>query len=124
MSAEQEPVVLTEAEREAIACDCESASDCSGSNPAESCPVHAVNLSMWIDKCAADLLDDVAKVLTARRAEWMAEHEQAEAAIARIRALHAPFNNYGRTCCYVCLDGGTCEDYVDWPCPTIRALDG
>ncbi|MGY5048269.1 hypothetical protein ACWDE0_21955 [Streptomyces sp. 900105755] len=40
----------------------------------------------------------------------------AEAAIARVRALHR--EEYG--CCAEC----THESGVLWPCPTIRALDG
>jgi hypothetical protein len=41
--------------------------------------------------------------------------EQAQAAIARVRALHR--EEYG--CCAHC----TRADSVLWPCPTIRALD-
>ncbi|GAA3027404.1 hypothetical protein GCM10017559_61970 [Streptosporangium longisporum] len=69
-----------------------------------------------------------------------ADAEQAEAAIARVRALHQPADvefargphreqgetesvRYVRKCCSHCAD----EQHglpVDWPCSTIRVLDG
>lgn len=39
----------------------------------------------------------------------------AEAAVARVRALHAPPEE-GKVCCRGCIE--------IWPCPTIRALEG
>lgn len=55
---------------------------------------------------------------------WQRRAEKAEAAIARVRELHAPHDDCpdgyamcaGRGMCYAC---GT-----HWPCATIRILDG
>ncbi|MEW2300249.1 hypothetical protein AB0958_09740 [Streptomyces sp. NPDC006655] len=46
----------------------------------------------------------------------------AEAAIERVRALHRKANN-GTTCVY-CAHGQRVGYDTDWPCDTIRALDG
>ena len=55
------------------------------------------------------------------------ELEQAEAAIARVRALHAPVQ-YGKwTICGHCsgYGGGSCDNGAEpHPCATLRALDG
>ncbi|MFJ2267773.1 hypothetical protein ACIOHO_15630 [Streptomyces sp. NPDC087849] len=54
------------------------------------------------------------------------ELEKAEAAIARVRALHAPADFHGRTICVDCSsygNGSTDNVPAPYPCPTIRALD-
>lgn len=49
----------------------------------------------------------------------------AHAAVARVRALHHE-NGYGN--CDHCIDAAPDEDFgwyaAEYPCPTIRALDG
>lgn len=52
----------------------------------------------------------------------------AEAAVARVRALHAEVHDGSCSdrehCTPLGRDGYMCgECYDDWPCPTIRALD-
>ncbi|MEU4947691.1 hypothetical protein [Streptomyces lavendulae] len=56
-------------------------------------------------------------ILQARR--QAARADQAEAALARVRALH--FNQYNA--CLECAGPGGYGDSPDWPCNTIRALD-
>ena len=59
--------------------------------------------------------------------EQQARAEQAEAAIARVRALHTPVQ-YGKwTICGHCsgYGGGSCDNGAEpHPCATLRALDG
>lgn len=52
----------------------------------------------------------------------------AEAALARVIALHQPRNHSGRIICGACSDYDPSSDATDsapvpYPCPTIRALD-
>ena len=48
----------------------------------------------------------------------------AEAKLAAVRELHQPINaiNEWVTCCE-CFDPADGGEWVQWPCPTIRALD-
>jgi alkylation response protein AidB-like acyl-CoA dehydrogenase len=70
--------------------------------------------------------------------EQQAEINAARAAIARVRALHAPDprgrsgfhpddddtpGSYGRIAS-ACQECGSSDLAVRWPCPTIQALDG
>lgn len=55
-----------------------------------------------------------------RQAE--AERDKARAALDRVRALHRAEPSYRRKVCAVCFDAR--EEQYEWPCPTIRALDG
>lgn len=49
------------------------------------------------------------------------EREAAQAAVERVRALHTELN----TTCAHCSHRGLLREgwHIDWPCPTIRALD-
>ncbi|MFF3730423.1 hypothetical protein ACFYXM_08920 [Streptomyces sp. NPDC002476] len=52
--------------------------------------------------------------------------EQVEAALARVRDLHAPVDHRGRTICADCSGyglGSTDNVPVPYPCSTVRALD-
>jgi hypothetical protein len=53
-------------------------------------------------------------------AEGLAEKAEAEAAVARVEALHTPLERRGHTEC------AACQDTSDWmyPCATVRALRG
>ena len=56
----------------------------------------------------------------------IARLEQAEASVARVRELH-PMEKHGvQWHCGECLqdDNTGSWEYVEYPCPTIRALDG
>ncbi|KUJ65415.1 hypothetical protein [Streptosporangium amethystogenes] len=56
--------------------------------------------------------------------QWLEQRqraEQAEAAIARVRALHSRWE-YDQNDCSVCVDCYGAP--VPYPCPTLRALDG
>ena len=48
--------------------------------------------------------------------------DAAEAAIARVRELHAPKTWLDQKVCPHCSE--SCDPPCPWPCPTIRALDG
>lgn len=50
--------------------------------------------------------------------------DAAEAKLAAVRELHQPINaiNEWVTCCE-CFDPADGGEWVQWPCPTIRALD-
>ena len=65
---------------------------------------------------ALDLIDQ----LDAAEAKLAA----AEAKLAAVRELHQPINaiNEWVTCCE-CFDPADGGEWVQWPCPTIRALD-
>jgi len=47
-------------------------------------------------------------------------------AIDRVRELHKPSETLGiwDVVCSVCMEGDDPADYVEYPCDTIRALDG
>lgn len=51
-----------------------------------------------------------------------AERDALAATVERVRALHEPYYPFrdGRACCGVC-EG---DEFVPYPCQTIRALDG
>jgi hypothetical protein len=65
-------------------------------------------------------------------ADAMAERDRLEAAVARVRGLHQPYQTEDRTQCDHCMElchsrsGLSCDTPYDapWPCPTIEALDG
>ena len=65
--------------------------------------------------------------LRRERNEWRAQCELAEAALARVRALHVPVTRPGEAICDACSPraGDGPRRYVaePWPCDTIRALD-
>ncbi|MFD4740587.1 hypothetical protein ACFWNQ_24965 [Streptomyces virginiae] len=68
--------------------------------------------SYWADRARAST------ILQARR--WAARARTAEAAIDRVRELHAKLND--GSCADCCAPD--CENnYRDWPCDTIRALN-
>jgi len=54
-----------------------------------------------------------------------AELSEAKQAIQRVRELHKPSEMLGiwDAVCSVCTEGDL-HDYVEYPCPTIKALDG
>lgn len=63
---------------------------------------------------------------------WLVAHEEEiradergriEAAVQRVRDLHARDENIP-SICRECEDGVGYMGNVDWPCPTIKALDG
>lgn len=50
---------------------------------------------------------------------------EAEQAIERVRELHKPVAGIGITECAVCVDDRMhWTESVEYPCPTIKALDG
>lgn len=88
-----------------------------------------------IDQLTSDQLDQLYAERDALRAQlasrtvllegnltWQTQRaERAEAAIARVRALHSRWE-YDANDCSVCVDSyGTPRPY---PCPTVAALDG
>lgn len=74
---------------------------------------------------AGTALTDMAR----KRNEQMDRADRAEAALARVRALHQPQHDGSgfpdsQQCSTCSQDGGDGYQYlVPWPCPTIRALD-
>ncbi|MFE3583714.1 hypothetical protein [Streptomyces vinaceus] len=66
------------------------------------------------------------RVLHDRINRHLADGEQAEKAVARVRALHRPVEHRGRIICAECsaYDGHSSTDNppADHPCPTINAL--
>ena len=65
--------------------------------------------------------DQDAETLRSENEDLRKRADQAEAAVARVRALHKQVTYAGGTPhCYEC-----CDDVIyPWPCDTIRALDG
>lgn len=65
---------------------------------------------------------DLAEVAT----KLLARAEAAEAKVAAVRELHTKSKHGVHQVCDECLqdDGTGSWDYVNYPCPTIRALDG
>jgi hypothetical protein len=74
------------------------------------------NMATWQTTCS-----NCATLLDSCYAETM-RAEEAEAAIAKVRAMHPVERHYGRSVCGHCRDGW--EDPVPYPCPTIAALEG
>ena len=57
--------------------------------------------------------------------DWQYRAEQAEAAIARVRQLHSPTEGFsGYLWCSAHCESTADGDPTDYPCETIRALDG
>jgi len=54
------------------------------------------------------------------------EYIQMAKSIHRVRELHKPSETLGiwDVVCSVCMEGDDPADYVEYPCDTIRALDG
>jgi hypothetical protein len=53
------------------------------------------------------------------------EYKEMREAIARVRELHKPRSIYGWLVCQECDPQSCgCSPALDWPCPTIQALDG
>ena len=85
-----------------------------------------VRLSAWMEHwnttARTGAVDEVAAILEAN-----ARADQAEARIKAVRELHVPDRPLDKyPDCAECTIHGYCEDDapVEWPCPTIRALDG
>ena len=83
------------------------------------------NFGMW----AADkLAHEVAPALLDRVRELEAERDAALSTIAKVEALHRPFEwsfGFGPvTSCKGCADQGVPQENASWPCPTVAALDG
>lgn len=56
---------------------------------------------------------------------FLAELNKAREAIERVRQLHQPIENgEWEPHCSHCREGVGYVDFVDYPCPTIKALDG
>lgn len=55
--------------------------------------------------------------------EHLIEYKEMREAIARVRELHKPSDFYGNLKCSQCTWGRD-ESPEDYPCPTIKALDG
>ena len=74
---------------------------------------------------AMKLIQELEETRAKHRKAW-GRAEKAEAAVARVRELH-PMEKHGvRWHCGECLqdDNTGSWEYVEYPCPTIRALDG
>ncbi len=100
---------------------------------------HNAELIVWARNnlpALLDALDDAECESERLRGDWIIENrqrkaveaalaraQQAYAAVARIRHLHQQYLPVAvdYDCCSHCNVGGS---YVEWPCPTIRALDG
>ncbi|MFI6814449.1 hypothetical protein ACIBG7_18705 [Nonomuraea sp. NPDC050328] len=65
--------------------------------------------------------EGLAVVQATEHVALLARAEQGEAAIARVRALHAQ-KDYGPYCWH-CSENDYPDYQTPWPCPTIQALD-
>ena len=78
------------------------------------CDTHGVAAPRDATRCKVGRQQD-------READLIARAEEAEAALARVRELHGRLEVTGLSGpSFVCLE---CYD-AEWPCATIRALDG
>ena len=75
-----------------------------------------------LDQAEAELDSWMTRAYEAEKRAW-----RAEARIKAVRELHVPDRPLDKyPDCAECAIHGYCEDDapVEWPCPTIRALDG
>lgn len=80
---------------------------------------------MILHRCEAITLEDMsAEQCTLCRADLSyAPYNELVEAIQRVRELHKPVKTYGWLCCSYCAYVRD-EDYQEYPCETIKALDG